>query len=135
MRKFPWESLRWLYVSPESKLIAMAQKFDEYLREKNKSGEWHNVIPAPQGRYESTEVPKWDETKIITDTPKGGMMGELSLTHILILGLAVWWIYSLVHLLKGDRKDKVLWVIVLIGLSFLGAILYWTVGKKKAETP
>jgi hypothetical protein len=36
-----------------------------------------------------------------------------------------------VDCLKGDNPNKVVWVIVIILLPFLGSILYFLIGKSK----
>lgn len=109
----------------------MGKKFDDYLKEKIDAGELYYLNQEQLKTYQSTEIPKWDDKKVINNTSNGDLMGQFSIPHLLILALICWWVYSLVHLLKSKRPDKVLWTIVMMGLSFLGVILYWTIGKQK----
>ena len=44
----------------------------------------------------------------------------------------VLWITALVDCLKSSNPSKVVWVIVIILLPFLGSILYFVLGKSNA---
>jgi hypothetical protein len=39
------------------------------------------------------------------------------------------WIVALVDCLKGNSPNKLIWVIVIILVPFLGSILYFVIGK------
>ena len=41
------------------------------------------------------------------------------------------WIVALIDCLKGNNPNKLVWVIVIILLPFLGSILYFAIGKSK----
>lgn len=49
-----------------------------------------------------------------------------SLIYILCIVL---WIVALVDCLKSSNPNKVVWVIVIILLPFLGSILYFLIGR------
>lgn len=63
-------------------------------------------------------------------------MDGISLTQIfVILAIAfpLIWVYSLIDLLKSNRKDKVVWILVLVFLNVLGVVLYWVLKPKKTS--
>jgi len=53
----------------------------------------------------------------------------MNLNYILYVLCVVLWIFALVDCLKGGSPNKLLWVVVIILLPFLGSILYFTIGK------
>ena len=66
--------------------------------------------------------------KIITDFSLGLFIWQ---TLILIsIGL---WIYCLIDILKNkfSQNDKLIWILVVLLLPFLGSILYLSIGKNK----
>ena len=53
-----------------------------------------------------------------------------------IVGLAVLiiWLWALIDILKSDFKDsinKIIWLLVVFFLSFMGVILYYFIGRKQ----
>lgn len=56
---------------------------------------------------------------------------------IVILGVAfpIIWIYTIVDLLRTERKDKIIWLLVLIFLNLLGVVLYWIFRPRKNDPP
>lgn len=54
------------------------------------------------------------------------------LYSILSLVCFILWLMALIDCLKSNNPDKIVWVIVIILLPFLGAILYYAVGRKRA---
>lgn len=66
--------------------------------------------------------------KIITDFSLGLFIWQ---TIILIsIGL---WIYCLIDIIKNkfSQNDKLIWILVVLLLPFLGSILYLSIGKNK----
>ncbi len=62
-------------------------------------------------------------------------MDGISLTQFFVIfaiAFPLIWVYSLIDLLKSDRNDKVVWILVLIFLNVLGVILYWTLKNRKS---
>lgn len=53
---------------------------------------------------------------------------------ILAIAFPICWVYTIVDLLKSERKDKVVWVLILIFLNFIGVIFYWTLKPKTPVT-
>ncbi|MGC9256894.1 PLD nuclease N-terminal domain-containing protein [Desulfurella sp.] len=56
------------------------------------------------------------------------VMGVLSLIAVVL------WIYALIDILKNDFKDgltKVIWLVLVIVLPFLGSILYFFIGRNQ----
>ncbi len=71
----------------------------------------------------------------------GIISGTFGLFYLLIRGvlgllLFAFWVWMLVHAItnKGLRDgEKILWVLVVILLPFLGAVLYFFLGKPKGH--
>ena len=55
-----------------------------------------------------------------------------NLSYILSLVWFVLWIVAIVDCVKSNNPNKVVWIIVIILLPFLGSILYFLVGRKNA---
>lgn len=51
------------------------------------------------------------------------LLGFLVPTAIALAG-AVFWLMMLIHCLRGDSPNKIVWVLVLLLLNLLGAVLY-----------
>lgn len=52
---------------------------------------------------------------------------------IIILSILIAWIWTLIRIIQSDFKnpnDKLMWVIIVVGLGFLGAIIYFIFGEK-----
>lgn len=74
-----------------------------------------------------------------------GMIGiGMLLVGLLILGIAglvifsvVFWLLMIIDCAKREFKnpnDKVIWILIVIFLQLLGAVIYWAVIKKSADT-
>jgi uncharacterized membrane protein YhaH (DUF805 family) len=68
------------------------------------------------------------------------LLGVFGIGLLVLLGTAVFvfWICMLVHALTNKRltdNEKLLWVLVLLFSHFLGAIIYFFIGRSKAPTP
>ena len=52
---------------------------------------------------------------------------------ILILGMLAVWIYAIVDIAKSDFEgdNKMIWLLIVILVGFLGAIIYFIVGRQK----
>ena len=57
---------------------------------------------------------------------------EINLNYILSIVWFVLWIVALVDCIKSNNPNKVVWIIVIILLPFLGSILYFLLGKSRA---
>jgi hypothetical protein len=55
-----------------------------------------------------------------------------NLNYILSVVWFILWIVALVDCVKSSNPNKVVWVIVIILLPFLGSILYFLLGRKNA---
>jgi hypothetical protein len=55
----------------------------------------------------------------------------MNLNYLLSILCFILWIVALVDCLKGSNPNKLVWVIVIILLPFLGSILYFAIGKSK----
>ena len=60
------------------------------------------------------------------------MPGRMNINYLISLLWFVLWIVALVDCIKGSSPNKVVWVIVIILLPFLGSILYFLLGKSRA---
>ncbi len=43
----------------------------------------------------------------------------------------IFWLWMLIDAIKNQKEDKVMWILLLIFLNFLGAILYYFIAKRK----
>ena len=55
---------------------------------------------------------------------------------MLVFGMAtlVLWLYALIDTLRSDFNtgtEKLIWLLVVLFLSFLGSLMYLTIGRKK----
>lgn len=57
---------------------------------------------------------------------------------IVVIVYAIFWLWMLIDALTHDHKDKLIWVLVILIIQFLGAILYYFIVKRargKQQTP
>jgi hypothetical protein len=67
-----------------------------------------------------------------------GMIGPLQWIIILI-AVFLWIIPTIIALIdilrsKFNGNDKIVWVLVVLFLNLIGAILYFTIGRKQKQT-
>ncbi len=67
----------------------------------------------------------------------GGFVGLIALLIGAAIGLGgfVFWLWMLIHAItnKGPQDaEKIVWVLVIIFLPFIGSIIYFFVGRPKA---
>ena len=55
-----------------------------------------------------------------------------NLNYILSIVWFILWIVALVDCIKSSNTNKVVWIIVIILLPFLGSILYFALGRSRA---
>ena len=55
-----------------------------------------------------------------------------NLSYILSILWFVLWIVAIVDCVKSSNPNKVVWIIVIILLPFLGSMLYFILGRKNA---
>ena len=62
-----------------------------------------------------------------------GLPGGVEIIILLYISLIVLWITALISCLRNnfDTNLKILWVLVIIFIPFLGSILYLTIGKNQ----
>jgi hypothetical protein len=62
-----------------------------------------------------------------------GMPGGIEIIILFYISLIILWIVALVNCLKNnlDVNLKIIWVLVIIFIPFLGSILYLTIGKNQ----
>ncbi len=56
----------------------------------------------------------------------------MNLNYLLGLLCFIFWIVALVDCVKGANPNKVVWMVVIILLPFLGTVLYFLFGRGKA---
>ena len=56
----------------------------------------------------------------------------MNLNYLLSVLCLVLWIMALVDCLKSNNSNKIVWVLVIILLPFLGSILYFLIGRGRA---
>ena len=57
----------------------------------------------------------------------------MNLNYLLAVLCFFFWIVALVDCLGSNNPNKVLWVVLIILLPFLGTILYFVLGKTSAR--
>lgn len=62
---------------------------------------------------------------------RGHDKGMNTLSYLLSVLWFVLWIVAIVDCVKGTNPNKVLWIIVIILLPFLGSILYFLLGRTR----
>ncbi len=55
----------------------------------------------------------------------------MNLNYLLSLLCLILWIVALVDCIKSSNPNKVVWIIVIILLPFLGSILYFLLGRSR----
>ena len=68
----------------------------------------------------------------------GGAIGVMAGLIATVLGLAgfIFWLWMLIHAItnKGiDGAEKIVWVLVIIFLPFIGSIIYFFIGRRKGR--
>lgn len=53
----------------------------------------------------------------------------MNLNYLLSVVWFVLWVVALVDCIKGNNPNKIVWIIVIILLPFLGSILYFIFGR------
>ena len=56
----------------------------------------------------------------------------------LLLAATAFWIWMLVHAIQNkglSDTEKIVWVLVIVFVHFLGAVIYFFAGRSKANTP
>ncbi len=58
---------------------------------------------------------------------------EVVLVGLIYLGVIVFWLWSLIDILKSDFEGngKIVWLLVVFFLSLLGSIFYLFIGRKQ----
>lgn len=54
----------------------------------------------------------------------------MNLNYLIGLLCFIFWVVALVDCLKGNSSNKLLWVVVIILLPFLGTVLYFLLGRR-----
>ena len=55
----------------------------------------------------------------------------MNINYLISVLCLVLWIVALVDCLKSNNSNKLVWIIVIILVPFLGSILYFLIGKSK----
>ena len=54
----------------------------------------------------------------------------MALNYLIYIACVILWIVALVDCIQSSNPNKVVWIIVIILLPFLGSILYFLLGRK-----
>ena len=54
----------------------------------------------------------------------------MNLNYLLSVVWFILWIMALVDCIKSNNSNKVVWIIVIIVLPFIGSILYFVLGRR-----
>jgi hypothetical protein len=57
-----------------------------------------------------------------------------AISVVFSMGIFALWLWSLIDAIQ-NAKNKVLWVLIIILLSFLGSILWWVMGERESRAP
>ena len=57
---------------------------------------------------------------------------NINLNYLVSVLCFIFWIVALVDCIKGNSPNKVVWIIVIILVPFIGSILYFALGKSRA---
>lgn len=55
----------------------------------------------------------------------------MNLNYLIGLLCFIFWIVALVDCIQSNNSNKVLWILIIILLPFLGTILYFLLGKSR----
>ena len=58
----------------------------------------------------------------------------MNLNYLIALLCFIFWIVALVDCIGSSNPNKLLWIILIILLPFLGTILYFLIGKTRAAS-
>jgi len=58
----------------------------------------------------------------------------MNLNYLVGLLLVIFWVVALVDCIRGNSPNKLLWVVLIILLPFLGTVLYFLLGRGPART-
>jgi hypothetical protein len=56
----------------------------------------------------------------------------VALNYLIYIACVILWIVALMDCIQSSNPNKVVWIIVIILLPFLGSILYFLLGRKPA---
>lgn len=56
----------------------------------------------------------------------------MNINYLISIICFVMWVVALVDCIKGNSPNKVVWIIVIILLPFLGSVLYFLFGRNPA---
>ena len=54
----------------------------------------------------------------------------MNMNYLIGVLCLILWLVALIDCIKSNNPNKVLWIILIILLPFLGSILYFLIGKK-----
>lgn len=66
------------------------------------------------------------------------MFASFGLQQLLVLPLICLWLWGLVDCLRREFRDsttKLIWVVVIVVLNFIGALIYLAVGRSQGTLP
>ncbi len=55
----------------------------------------------------------------------------MNVNYLIYVLCVILWIVALVDCLRSNNSNKIVWVIVIILIPFLGSILYFLIGRSK----
>ncbi len=56
-------------------------------------------------------------------------IGRMNINYLISVLCLVFWLVALIDCIKSNNPNKVVWIIVIILLPFLGSILYFLIGR------
>ncbi len=58
-------------------------------------------------------------------------LSAMNINYLISVLCIILWIVALIDCIKGNSPNKVIWIIVIILIPFLGSILYFLIGRSK----
>lgn len=55
----------------------------------------------------------------------------MNINYLISVLCIILWIVALIDCIKGNNPNKIIWIVVIILIPFLGSILYFLMGRSK----
>ena len=64
-------------------------------------------------------------------THDGASLPSMNINYLISVLCIILWIVALIDCIKGNNPNKIIWIVVIILIPFLGSILYFLMGRSK----
>jgi hypothetical protein len=73
---------------------------------------------------------KIDRTHKAAGRSIGGTKRSMNINYLIGILCLVMWVVALIDCIQSSNPNKVLWIVLIILLPFLGSILYFLIGRQ-----